>query len=83
MFLLTGETKIDGKIKCITGDHEHGRILYIISEIEQRESERSGKKTAKLWGYTQGALYDLTPAVSGVVKADTKVIPYFSPAENT
>ena len=72
--------KIEGDIISITGDREHGRILYVISEIKKTDTS---DKTAKLWGFTQGELYDLTPAVSGVVKADTRVIPYFSPTENT
>ena len=63
MHIMPGTRKIDGNIISITGDREHGRILYVISEIEERKSDTLIKKEVKLWGFAQGELYDLTPAV--------------------
>ena len=34
MYLMPETRKIDGNIISITGDREHGRILYVVSEIE-------------------------------------------------
>jgi len=50
-------------------------MLYVISEMED--------KSASLWGYTQGKLYNLTAAMAKTLTTKTKIIPYFSPSKNS
>ena len=65
-------SEIDGKIVSLAQDREHYRILYVISQ------SCDGK--AKFWGFTEGRLFNF-PNVE--VTYDTKILPFFSPADNT
>lgn len=63
--------KIEGQIISVASDREHHRILYAISVLDG---------VAKLWGFTKGNLHEL-PAAK--VTPNSKIIPFFSPADNT
>ena len=53
-------------------DKEHSRMLYVISKTEDDK--------ASFWGFTDGRLYNFSNVE---VDADSKILPYFSPADNT
>lgn len=65
-------SEIDGKIISLATDREHSRMLYVISESANGE--------ANFWGFTQGSLY---PFKNVKVDRNSKILPFFSPAENT
>lgn len=50
-------------------------MLYVTSQLKD--------DSVKIWGYTQGNLYDLTQYMEAAITPESKIVPYFAPAENT
>lgn len=65
-------SEIDGRIIGLANDREHSRMLYVISEAP------NGK--AKFWGFTSGRLYEFSNVQ---VTRKSKILPFFSPADNS
>ena len=73
-----------GKIVSFFEDLEHGRILYIITK--DAPWEKSGYQfTDRMYGFSKGKLFNFSESTvaTGVVNATSKVVPYFSPNDNT
>ena len=56
----------------MANDREHSRCLYVVSVEDE--------SPAILWGFSHGILKKLP---NGRVTTKSKIIPYFSPADNT
>ena len=69
------EGRIEGQIVSAAADREHARCLYVISV---------DKGQAMLWGFSKGELKKIDLEESSVrINPKSKIIPYFSPADNT
>ena len=75
------ESKVEGDIVSFAEDIENGKILYIVTKVAQESNS-----TVRLYAFAQGELKDISESVNAQaqeVAIDSKIIPLFSPEDNT